>query len=96
MTAYVIRMLILLPLVAGMAVGALWLWRRVGPNLTVPRRDRQLTVVDALPMGTAGKLALVEFGDRQLLIAVTRTRIDLLAEAPRSGASRLSEGRADD
>jgi hypothetical protein len=32
-------------------------------------------------MGTSGKLAVVEFGGRELLIAVSRTQISLIAES---------------
>jgi len=88
---YVVRMLILLPLVAGMAIGALWLWRKVGPDLALTRRERHLTVIDALPLGTAGKLALVEFGERRLLLAVSRNRIELLAETAKPGVFVLDD-----
>ncbi|MBB5686445.1 FliO/MopB family protein [Sphingobium boeckii] len=92
---YVVRMLILLPLVAGMAVGALWLWRKVGPDLTVNRRVRHLNVIDAIPMGTAGRLALVEFGERRLLLSVTRGRIDLIAEEPKPAVFEVPDLDAD-
>ena len=60
---YVLRLVLLLPLVAGMAFGALWLWRRVQPGLALGQRDRHIKLVDALPMGTAGRLAVVDFAD---------------------------------
>lgn len=78
---YVLRLVLLLPLVAGMAFGALWLWRRVQPGLALGQRDRHIKLIDALPMGTSGRLAVVDFADRRLLIAVSRGRIELLAEA---------------
>ena len=34
-----------------------------------------------MPLGTSGKLAVVEFGGRELLIAISRTQISLIAEA---------------
>jgi flagellar protein FliO/FliZ len=78
---YVLRLVLLLPLVAGMAFGALWLWRRVQPGLALGQRDRHIKLIDALPMGTSGRLAVVDFADRRLLIAVSRGKIELLAEA---------------
>ena len=80
MTAYVLRLLLLLPLVAGLAFGALWLWRRVQPGMAMGQREKLVRVVDAAPLGTAARLAVVEFGSRQLLLSVTRNRVDLLAE----------------
>ncbi|TVV73175.1 FliO/MopB family protein [Sphingomonas solaris] len=90
MTAYILRLLILLPLVAGMAFGALWLWRRVQPGLSLGQRDRAIKVVDAIPMGATGRLAVVEFGGKRLLLAVSRGRIEKLAETPLAGAPAVS------
>lgn len=82
MTAYLLRLVILLPLVAAMAFGALWLWRKVQPGLVLGQRDRAVKLVDAIPMGATGRLAVVEFAGKRLLIAVSRGRIELLSEAP--------------
>lgn len=91
---YLLRLIVLLPLVAGMAFGALWLWRRVQPGLAMGQRNRAVKLVDALPMGAMGKLAVVEFGGRRLLLAVSRGRIDKLAEMPLVGDG--DEGVIDD
>ncbi len=82
MTAYILRLLLLLPLVAGLAFGALWLWRRVQPGMSTRQRDRLVRLVDAVPMGTAGRLAVVDFADRRLLLAVSRGSVLLLADTP--------------
>ena len=83
MTAYLLRSLILLPLVAGMAFGALWLWRRVQPGLALGQRDRAVKLVDAIPMGATGRLAVVEFA-RQAAAARGVARAD--RDAGRSAA----------
>lgn len=80
MTAYILKLLVMLPLVAGLAYGALWLWRRAQPGMALGQRDRALKIVDALPLGAVGRLAVVEFGDKRLLVAVSRGRIELLSE----------------
>ncbi len=49
--------------------------------MAMGQRDRFVTVVDALPMGTAGRLAVVEFGGKRLLVGVSRSSIELIAEA---------------
>ena len=82
MTSYVLKLLILVPLLCGMAFGALWLWRKVQPGMNLGQRDRRLRLVEALPVGATGRLAVVEFADKQLLVAVSRGRIELLSEAP--------------
>ncbi len=82
MTEYIIRLIILVPLVGGMAWGSLWLWRKVqlGMPMRAQPNDKPAKMVDVISMGTSGKLAVVEFGDRELLVAVSRTQISLLAE----------------
>jgi flagellar protein FliO/FliZ len=82
---YFVKLLIMLPLVAGMAFGALWLWRKYQPGMMTAQGDRTLKLLEALPMGTSGKLAVVEFEGRKILIAVSRGKIEKIAEgeAPR-------------
>ena len=78
---YLLRLLLLVPLVGGLAWGSLWLWRRVQLGLPLaPQAARAARMVDVLPMGTGGKLAVVEFGGRRLLIAVSRNAINLIAD----------------
>jgi len=69
-----------LPLVGGMAFGALWLWRKYQPGMMVGQNDRSLKLLEALPMGTFGKLAVVEFEGKKILLSVTRGRIEKIAE----------------
>lgn len=81
MLEYILRLFILVPLVGGMAWGSLWLWRKL--QLGMPangQAHRPLKMIDVVTLGTSGKLAIVEFGDRELVIAVSRTQISLLAE----------------
>ena len=90
MTAYILNLIVMLVLVAGLAVGSLWLWRRVQPGMA-QGRDRLVRVVDAVPLGATGRLAVVEFGGRHILIAVARGRIDKLAEAA-AGTDLIDDG----
>ncbi len=84
---YFLKLLILLPLVAGMAYAALWLWRKYQPGMIgAGQRDRLVKIVEVLPMGTLGKLAVVEFEGKRLLLAVSRGKIEKIAEGePRNG-----------
>ncbi len=81
MLDYILRCIILIPLVGGLAWCSLWLWRRT--QLGVPAfasRDRAASVVDVISLGSQNKLAVVNFGERTLLLAVSRTQINLIAE----------------
>jgi flagellar protein FliO/FliZ len=83
MLAYFLKLLILLPLVGGMAFGALWLWRKAQPGLALGQRERHVKLVDAVPLGTMGKLAVVDFADKRLLVAVSRGTVQLISESRR-------------
>ena len=80
MVLYFVKLLILLPLVGGMAFGALWLWRKYQPGMIGAQGDRSLKLLEALPMGAFGKLAVVEFEGKKILLSVTRGRIEKIAE----------------
>ena len=85
MIAYILKLLILVPLVGGMAFGALWLWRKAQPGLAMGQRERAVKLVDAIPLGATGRLAVVEFADKRLLIAVSRGQVQLLSESQLQG-----------
>jgi flagellar protein FliO/FliZ len=80
MTAYILKLLVLVPLVAGLAFGALWLWRKVQPGMAFAQREKLVRLVDAVPLGATGRLAVVEFEGRRLLLSVSRTGVQLLAD----------------
>lgn len=84
MAEYFLRLFILLPVVAGLAWGSLWLWRKMQQGGTF-RPDRRLIArtVEVMPMGTQGKMAVIEFGDEYILVGVSRTQINLIARKKR-------------
>ncbi len=46
----------------------------------LPTRARRLRLVDVLALGPGNRLAVVAFGDRELLIAIGKGQLSLLAE----------------
>ena len=80
MWAYILKLVILIPLVGGLAYGSLWLWRRVQPGMAFTQRARMVKLVDAIPLGATGKLAVVDFAGKRLLLAVSRTGVTLISE----------------
>lgn len=77
---YFMKLVILLPMVAGMAYGALWLWRKYQPGMLGGNAERALKIIETMPMGTFGKLAVIEFDNQRLLVSVTRGRIEKIAD----------------
>lgn len=79
---YLLRLFLLVPVIGAMAWGSLWLWRRVQLGLPVkPAADRPVRVVDVVTLGTSGKLAVVEFRGREILVGISRNGITQLADA---------------
>jgi flagellar protein FliO/FliZ len=82
MIEYILRLLVLVPLVGGLAWGSLWMWKRVQAGPPQARNtDQPVRVTGSLAMGASGKLAVVEFAGRKLLVAVSRNGISLIADA---------------
>jgi len=84
MIAYILKLILLVPLVGGMAFAALWMWRKVQPGMALGKQERLVKIVDAVPLGATGRLAVVEFGDKHLLLSVSRGSVQLLSEQARA------------
>ncbi|HWI86141.1 MAG TPA: flagellar biosynthetic protein FliO [Sphingomonas sp.] len=80
MLDYLLRLLLLVPLVGGLAVLTLWLYRKLQPGMTFGNRERAVRVIDAVPMGPMSRLAVVEFAGKRFLLAISRGRVDKIAE----------------
>jgi flagellar protein FliO/FliZ len=77
---YILRLMLVVPLIGGLAWGSLWLWKRVQLGLPVkPENNLPVRVIDAITLGTNGKLLVVEFGSETLLLGVSRNGISSLA-----------------
>ena len=83
---YLLKLVLVLAFVGGLAFVSLWLWRRVQPGMAFTQRERMVKLVDAVPLGATGKLAVVEFAGKRLLLAVSRTGVTLVSEAEALGA----------
>ncbi|WCT72907.1 flagellar biosynthetic protein FliO [Sphingomonas naphthae] len=80
--SYLLNLLLMVPLVGGLAFLSIWLMRKLQPGLAIGKRERAVKVVDAVPLGAMSRLAVVDFAGKRLLVAVSRGRVDLLSEAP--------------
>jgi flagellar protein FliO/FliZ len=82
MFEYILRLVIMLPLIGGLVWGSLWLWRKTQPgmHLAGSKNERILELIDANMLGNGCKLAVVRYRNRELLIAINRTQTVLLAE----------------
>ena len=81
---YLLQLFLMVLLVGGMAVLSLWLYKKLQPGgfSLGGARERAVRVIDAVPMGPMSRLAVVEFAGKRILIAVSRGRVDTIAECP--------------
>ncbi len=83
MAWYVVKLLLLLPLIGGMIWGSLKLTQimqnRVRAGVTGQRAVR---IVETTMLSPTLKLAVLEFHGREILVSVSRTGLTRLAEAP--------------
>lgn len=83
MLLYIVKLILLVPLVAGLAWGSLWLWKRAQNGLLTQQGDmRALRLVETLALGPQTRLALVEVDGRRWLIGQSRAGLVSLGEAP--------------
>ncbi len=88
---YVLRLAIMLPLVCGLIVAGLWLAKRynlgtLSGGLKARAASRSsASLVETVFLTPAVKLAVVDFEDKRVLLAVTRQGASLVSEtyAPR-------------
>ena len=78
---YLLQLILMVLLVGGLAVLSLWLYRKLQPGMSFGQRERAVRVIDAAPLGAMTRLTVVEFAGKRILLAVSRGRVDRIAEA---------------
>ena len=83
MAWYVIKLILLLPLIAGMIWGSLKLTQFIqGRAGARPVGARAVRIVETTMLSPTLKLAVLEFHGREILVSVSRAGLTRLAEAP--------------
>ena len=78
MWEYILMVAVLLPLVCGLMIGCLYLWRRLETRLQATQGERMLTVKETMMLSPGLKLAVLEFEGRKLLVSVGRGGVSLI------------------
>lgn len=86
---YILKLVILLPLIAGLAWGCLRLAQklqeRAGGTAT---GQKSVRVIETTMLSPTLKLAVIEFHGREILVSASRSGLTRLAEAPAREAGR--------
>lgn len=83
MWAYVLKLVVLLPLVCGLLIGCLYAWRKLEARLPGQPGDRLLKVQETMMLSPGLRLAVLDFEGRRLLVSVGRGGVTLIDKAER-------------
>ena len=82
---YIVKLVVLLPLIGGMIWGSVRLSRAMQQKLGAPQGGRSVRVVETMMLSPTIRLAVLEFHGREILVSTSRTGLARLAEAPARG-----------
>jgi flagellar protein FliO/FliZ len=83
MWMYVLKLVVLLPLVCGLMIGCLWLWRRLEARMPGQPATRMLAVKETMMISPGLRLAVLDFEGKKILVSVGRGGVTLLDKADR-------------
>ncbi|MCK9542297.1 MAG: flagellar biogenesis protein [Novosphingobium sp.] len=89
---YVVKLIVLLPLIAGLAWGCLKLARTMQEKAAGAGGPKSVRVIETTMLSPTLKLAVIEFHGREILVSASRSGLTRLAEAP--ARIRIGEGGA--
>jgi len=78
---YVLKLVILLPLIAGLAYGSLRLAKKLQLRAEANHGPRRVRVIETQMLGPSLRLAVLEFDGREILVSASRNGMVRLAEA---------------
>jgi len=78
---YILKLFVLLPLVCGLMVGCLWLWRRLESRMPGQPANRTIKVQETMMLSPGLRLAVIEFEGQKLLVSVGRGGVQLVDKA---------------
>ena len=80
---YVLKLLVLLPLIGLMIWGSLKLAQRMQEKFGAPQRGtKAVRIVETTMLSPTMRLAVIEFHGREILVSTSRNGLTRLAEAP--------------
>jgi flagellar protein FliO/FliZ len=78
MWTYILKLVVMLPLVCGLMIGCLYLWRRLESRMPGKPSARGIAVRETMMISPGVKLAVVDFEGRRLLVSVNRAGVTLV------------------
>jgi flagellar protein FliO/FliZ len=75
---YILKLVVLLPLVCGLMIGCLYLWRRLESRMPGKPTTRLIAVRETMMISPGLRLAVLDFEGKRLLVSVGRGGVSLL------------------
>ena len=88
MWSFILKLVVLLPLVCGLMIGCLYAWRKLESRMPGQPSNRMLKVVETMMISPSVRVAVLDFEGRKLLVSVSRTGVSLLDRGDGKLASR--------
>lgn len=79
---YILKLIIMLPMIGLMAWGALKLAKKMQDKAGIGAGSKSVRIVETTMLSPTLKLAVLEFHGREILVSVSRQGLTRLAEAP--------------
>ncbi|MFM5948769.1 MAG: flagellar biosynthetic protein FliO [Novosphingobium sp.] len=83
MLFYILKLIVLLPLIAGLAWGSLKLAQKMQARIGGAQHgSKAVRIIETTMLSPTLKLAVIEFHGREILVSASRQGLTRLAEAP--------------
>ena len=78
MWSYILKLVVLLPLVCGLLISCLYLWRKLEARLPGNQGDRMLKVKETMMVSAGTRIAVLEVEGKRILVSVSRNGVALI------------------
>lgn len=78
MWSYILKLVILLPLVCGLLIGCLYAWRKLEARLPKNQGEKLVQIKETMMLAPGLRLAVLEFEGKKLLVSVSRSGVTLV------------------
>ncbi|MDE0879249.1 MAG: flagellar biosynthetic protein FliO [Sphingomonas bacterium] len=75
---YILKLVVLLPLVCGLMIGCLYAWRKLETRMPGKPSTRLITVKETMMISPGVRLAVLDFEGKRLLVSVARGGVALV------------------
>jgi len=82
MTWYILKLLVMLPLIAGLAWACLKLAKKMQERTGAGADSKAVRIIETTMLSPSLKIAVIEFRGKEILVSASRQGLTRLAEAP--------------